>query len=72
MRKTVICVLVISATVGNTPLAQSQTAAQKRACTPDVFRLCKRFIPWRGRITRCLIKQEASLSPSCQAVILNR
>ena len=72
MGRSRLCVAVLSATIASAPLATAQTAAQRRACTPDVFRLCKRFIPFRGRITKCLIKQEAILSPACQAVILAR
>lgn len=72
MRKLMLFASIIITTLAIVTPALAQTAAQRRACTPDVFRLCKRFIPFRGRITGCLIKQEANLSPACQAVILAR
>jgi hypothetical protein len=47
---------------------QPGTAAQKRACRPDVFRLCAAEIPNVNAITRCLRANESRLSPDCRAV----
>jgi hypothetical protein len=41
---------------------------QRRACTPDVYRLCAGEIPNVRAITACLRRQKASLSPACAAV----
>lgn len=44
------------------------TPAQRRACTPDVYRLCAGEIPSVARITSCLRRKKNSLSASCRAV----
>jgi hypothetical protein len=41
---------------------------QKRACTPDVYRLCAGEIPNVRAITACLRLQKANLSEACRAV----
>ena len=48
--------------------AQQGTSEQRRACTPDVYRLCAGEIPNARAITACLRRQKASLSPGCAAV----
>jgi hypothetical protein len=48
--------------------AQQGTPEQRRACTPDVYRLCAGEIPNARAITACLRRQKASLSPACTAV----
>ena len=48
--------------------AQQGTSEQRRACTPDVYRLCAGEIPNARAITACLRRQKASLSPACAAV----
>ena len=44
------------------------TPEQRRACTPDVYRLCAGEIPNVRAITECLRRQKASLSQACRAV----
>ena len=44
------------------------TFAQRRACEPDVFRVCKEFIPDRPAITSCLQRNKRRLSADCRAV----
>jgi hypothetical protein len=44
------------------------TAEQRKACTPDVYRLCAGEIPNARAITACLRRQKANLSPACAAV----
>ena len=39
---------------------------EEQACTPDAFRLCSSEIPDQGRITACMERQKASLSPACK------
>ena len=41
---------------------------QRRAFTPDVYRLCPGEIPNVRAITNCLQRQKASLSEACRAV----
>jgi hypothetical protein len=48
--------------------AELATPEQKRACTPDVYRLCAGEIPNVRAITACLRRQRASLSEACRAV----
>lgn len=43
------------------------TPEQRRACTPDVYRLCPGEIPNVRAITNCLRRQKASLSDACRA-----
>jgi hypothetical protein len=44
------------------------TPAQRRACTPDVYRFCAGEIPNVARITSCLRRNKARLSEACRAV----
>ncbi len=48
--------------------ADLATPEQRRACTPDVYRLCAGEIPNVRAITACLRRQRASLSDACRAV----
>ena len=48
--------------------AEPATPEQKRACTPDVYRLCAGEIPNVKAITACLRRQKANLSEACRAV----
>lgn len=49
-------------------LTHRGTQAEQAACTPDVFRLCSRYIPSESRIVACLIASRAQLSPACGRV----
>lgn len=57
-------VITCSATVS---LADS--ASDRAACTPDVFRLCSSDIPNVDRIVACLNREKPRLSVGCQAVM---
>jgi hypothetical protein len=48
--------------------ADLATPEQRRACTPDVYRLCAGEIPNVRAITSCLRRQKANLSDACRAV----
>jgi hypothetical protein len=50
------------------PYSSIATAEQRRACTPDVYRLCAGEIPSVPAITACLRRKKASLSEACRAV----
>lgn len=46
--------------------AQAYTPEQQQACTPDAFRLCGDAVPDVDRITACMIRNRAQLSPGCR------
>ncbi|MBR0829791.1 hypothetical protein JQ596_30090 [Bradyrhizobium manausense] len=48
--------------------AQQGTPEQRRACSPDVYRLCAGEIPNVRAITACLRRNRTSLSDACRAV----
>ena len=43
------------------------TPEQRKACTPDVYRLCAGEIPNVRAITACLRRNKANLSDACRA-----
>jgi hypothetical protein len=45
---------------------------QRRACEPDAFRVCGRYIPDRDAIADCLHRNVTRLSPACRAVMEGR
>ncbi|WP_349643978.1 hypothetical protein [Bradyrhizobium sp. LTSPM299] len=47
--------------------SKAYTADQQQACTPDAFRLCNSEIPDVDRVTACMIRNKALLSPQCKA-----
>lgn len=49
--------------------AYQGTPEQRRACTPDVYRLCAGEIPNVRAITACLMRQKGNLSPACRAAM---
>jgi hypothetical protein len=60
--------LVLALLVPGSASAEPGTQEQRRACTPDVYRLCAGEIPNVRAITACLRRQRASLSDACRAV----
>jgi hypothetical protein len=60
--------VVLSVIVAGSAVAAIATPEQRRACTPDVYRLCAGEIPNVRAITSCLRRQKASLSEACRAV----
>ena len=60
--------LVLAPLATGSASAEPGTPDQKRACTPDVYRLCAGEIPNVRGITACLRRQKASLSDACRAV----
>jgi hypothetical protein len=57
--------LTLFATVAQ---AEPGTPEQRRACSPDVYRLCAGEIPNVRAITACLRRNKASLSEACRTV----
>ena len=49
--------------------AYQGTPEQRRACTPDVYRLCAGEIPNVRAITACLIRRKGNLSPACRSAM---
>ncbi len=47
--------------------ASAYTAEQQQACTGDAFRFCSAEIPNIDRITACMVRHRAELSPACRA-----
>ena len=45
------------------------TAAQRRACTPDVYRLCAGEIPSVPKIAACLRRNKGRLSEACRSAM---
>jgi hypothetical protein len=61
-------VLFLALFATGSALADIATPEQRRACTPDVYRLCAGEIPNVRAITNCLRRQKANLSEACRAV----
>jgi hypothetical protein len=58
------------ALAGPAAAAERGTAAQRAACTPDVFRLCMSEIPNVDGIVACLKREKNQLSSGCRVAIL--
>jgi hypothetical protein len=46
---------------------QAYTPEQQQACSGDAFRLCGPEIPDVDRVTACMVRNKAQLSPDCRA-----
>jgi hypothetical protein len=60
--------LLLALAASGSARADLATPEQRRACTPDVYRLCAGEIPNVRAITACLRRQKSSLSEACRAV----
>ena len=67
--KHVSVLAMLSLLAGTVPVLAEATAAQRAACTPDVWRLCASEIPNVGAIKACLRRERAQLSPTCRTVM---
>ena len=54
--------------LGMVSAAHAYTAEQQQLCTDDAFRLCSSEIPDVDRVTACMVKHKAELSPACKSV----
>jgi hypothetical protein len=61
--------LALSFASASSAFAYQGTPEQRRACTPDVYRLCAGEIPNVRAITACLMRQKGNLSPACRAAM---
>jgi hypothetical protein len=55
--------------IGVAPAAAQGTEEERRACAPEVMRLCREYIPEVRLITNCLIAKRAELNPECKVVM---
>jgi hypothetical protein len=60
--------LVLVLCIG-TPGKAQQNIEERRACTPDVIRLCREFVPNAELINKCLMEKKAELSAACHTVM---
>ena len=60
--------LATALVLGMMSTAHAYTAEQQQLCTDDAFRLCSADIPDVDRITACMARHKADLSPACRAV----
>lgn len=67
-RRASVLGLLLGLIASGTAAAQQGTPEQRKACTPDVYRLCAGEIPNVRAITACLRRQKSSLSPACAAI----
>jgi hypothetical protein len=63
-----IVTLLMHASAQPAPTAYRGSEQDRNACTPDVFRLCSKFIPDAPQITICLQQRLRFLTPECRAV----
>jgi hypothetical protein len=63
-----LAILLVVASARSAAAADQASERERRACTPDVFRLCSEFIPDAARITHCLQKKVRLLNPECRSV----
>jgi hypothetical protein len=54
------------------PAAAQGTPEQRAACENDAMRLCGEFVPDVDRITACMQRKRAYLTPRCRAVFGKR
>jgi hypothetical protein len=64
-----VVILATACSAQSTGDNQESSARQRAACKPDVYRLCKLYIPSHDGITYCLHKNIERLSPDCRAVM---
>ncbi|WP_414643215.1 hypothetical protein [Bradyrhizobium sp.] len=68
-RRTALMLMVAApvSLVASTGFAYTLEAQQM--CTSDAFRLCSADIPNIPKITACMVRHRADLSPGCRAVM---
>lgn len=68
IRNCTLLVAIVLAFGMLTTASQAYSPEQEQMCSGDAMRLCSSEIPNVDRITACMIRQQASLSPGCRAV----
>ena len=64
-----VLAFALSLSTLSTTASFAYTADAQQMCTGDAFRLCSSEIPDISKITACMIKHRAQLSPGCRAVM---
>src|SRR3569833_3743103 len=60
--------LLLAVIASGSAVAEQGTPEQRKACTPDVYRLCAGEIPNVRAITACLRRKRSRLSAACAAI----
>lgn len=68
-RKAVLALAIASFGALTSTQALAYSAEAQQQCTGDAFRLCSSEIPNIPKITACMFKNRAALSPGCRAVM---
>jgi hypothetical protein len=68
-RSALLIAIAIAATALSIAPGPAFSSDAQQMCTGDAMRLCGHEIPNVQRITACMVKQRASLSPGCRAVM---
>ena len=61
--------IAIAATALSVTPGPAFSSDAQQMCTGDAMRLCGHEVPNVQRITACMVKQRANLSPGCRAVM---
>jgi hypothetical protein len=68
LRSLSVATAVAISLISSAAHAVEATAEQRRACTPDAFRLCSSHIPNVDAIIGCMRANKSKLSPACKVV----
>ena len=69
--KSALALVVLSLSMTGPALCQSGLRSQQQtACEDDAYRLCPDEIPDEARVTSCMERQKAKLSPGCRAMFM--
>jgi hypothetical protein len=68
-RAALLFAIAFAATALSARLSPAFSSEAQQMCTGDAMRLCSHEIPNVQRITACMVKQRANLSPGCRAVM---
>jgi hypothetical protein len=68
-RTALFTTFVLSGFAASASAQERETAEERRACTPDVFKHCSDLIPDADRITVCLPQKVRELNPECRVLI---
>jgi hypothetical protein len=61
--------VLLAGALASSPAAAQGTPEQRAACENDAMRLCGQFIPDVDRITACMKRNCARVSPRCAAAM---
>lgn len=68
VRKIVFAVTFAISVFSISTASYAYTAEEERRCMSDALKFCSSEIPNRDKITACLLKNQAQLSPGCKSV----